>query len=1106
MFDSTVPATLNEVEKPKNAPDGIADPVKPAAAQGESAEQVNDLSTKSGAKKEAKRLAQEAKKAASAAKKAAEDALKAASGAAPKREKKVKVVEVEEEFVNTTPKGEKKDVSGNMPKSAYNPIAVEAAWYEWWEEKGFFQPRYKEGTEQLLPDGRNYTGEVRDEGVFVIPAPPPNVTGSLHTGHALAAALQDTMSRWNRMKGKTVLWVPGFDHAGISTQAVVENRLIKLEGKSRHDYGREKFLEKVWEWKDEYQQKIMTQTKRMGSSSDWNRVAFTMDDNLSRAVREAFVTLHKKGMLYRANRLVNWCCKLTTTLSNLEVDQKELTGRTMLSVPGYDPKEKFEFGAITSFAYEIEDSDERIIVATTRPETMLGDTAIAVHPDDPRYTHLHGKFAKHPFVNRRIPIVCDPITVDMAFGTGAVKITPAHDANDYECGKRHNLEFINLLNDDGTYNENAGPYAGMKRFHVRNAVLKDLEKAGLYIETKDNPMQVPICSKSGDIIEAYLKPQWWVDFKQVAQEAAERTRAGELLIQPKTSEAEWYRWLDNMQDWCISRQLWWGHRCPAWLITYEGAVSDPADDANWAVGRDEEEAREEAEKRANGRKYTLSQDEDVLDTWFSSGLWPFSILGWPNKTPDLEKFYPASVLETGWDILFFWVARMVLMGLTLTGQMPFKEVYCHGLIRDAEGRKMSKSLGNVIDPVDVIQGTPLESLHAQLRMGNLADKEIQRAEEGQKKLFPKGIPQCGTDALRFALCNYTTGGQDINLKINDIEGYRKFCNKLWNATKFCMVKLGMIDIDGQRLEGTFVPNKTGAKTGKESLAERWVLHKLNQATIKINKDLEARRFYPASEQMYSFWLYELCDVFIEATKPLTADDTPAEVKNSALNTIYTCLESGLRLIHPVMPYVSEDLWQRLPRREGESYESIMICPYPQEIAEYNDPQAEKDFDLVDNSIRVARSIFAGYSLPVNGKTPEEKHEIFVQADDATTAAMFQSQVIVMESLIKGCRTVNIVSSGSQVPEGCGSELVAPGVTIHIPVKGKIDAKSEIEKSQKKMTVTQQHKDRAVKSMSIPNYETKIPAEVQRRDQEKLKEIDAELETLRKQIEKFELLA
>ncbi|KAJ2934525.1 hypothetical protein H1R20_g2582, partial [Candolleomyces eurysporus] len=797
-----------------------------------------DPNSKSAAKKEAKRLEKEAKLAAKALKNAAASASGAAAGGKKAKVEKEKKEE-EPAFVDDTPPGQKKDLSKPMA-AGYNPLAVEASWYDWWLAEGFFKP-------QLGPDGKPKTD------TFIIPAPPPNVTGSLHIGHGLTVAIQDTLIRWNRMLGKTTLFVPGFDHAGISTQSVVEKRLYKKEGKTRHDLGREKFLETVMDWKNEYQERITKQLHRLGGSYDWDRVAFTMDEKLSKAVIETFCRLHEDGILYRANRLVNWCVKLNTTLSNLEVDQKQLTGRTLLNVPGYDTKERFEFGVITSFAYPIEGSDEKIVIATTRPETMLGDTAIAVHPDDPRYKHLHGKFAVHPFVDRRIPIILDSIIVDMEFGTGAVKITPAHDPNDYEVGQRHNLDFINILNDDGTLNANAGDiFKGMKRFHARNEVVKLLKERGLFVETKDNPMQIPICSKSGDVIEPLLKPQWWVNCKPLAEEALKRTRAGELLIQPKTSENEWYRWLEGIQDWCISRQLWWGHRCPAYFVNIEGREQDANDDKNWVVGRTYEEALERATKLAAGKPFTLQQDEDVLDTWFSSGLWPFSIMGWPEKTDDIKNFYPSSVLETGWDILFFWVARMVLLGIHLTGEVPFKEVYCHAMIRDAHGRKMSKSLGNVIDPTDVIQGLSLEDLHQKLHEGNLDEKEIAKAKAGQKKDFPKGIPQCGTDALRFALCAYSGGGRDINLEILRVEGYRKFCNKIFNATKFAMLKL----------DESFVPEAVPKPTGNESIVEKWIFHKLNVAATEINQALADRNFMNATNSAYNFWLYELCDVYI----------------------------------------------------------------------------------------------------------------------------------------------------------------------------------------------------------------------------------------------------
>ena len=636
------------------------------------------------------------------------------------------------------------------PKSsAYIPTVVESDWYAWWEHQGFFKPDFKSD------------GNVKDAGYFVVSEPPPNVTGNLHIGHALAEGLQDTLIRWNRMRGLTTLWLHGCDHAGISTQSVVEKMLWNRSRQTRHDLGREKMVQTIWEWKEEYREKINTARRRMGGSFDWPREAFTLSPTFSAAVTETFCSLHEEGLIYRSNRLVNWCTQLRTSLSNLEVDKKELQGRTMLTIPGYE--KKIVFGIITHFQYQIEGSksDERIEVATTRPETMLGDTGIAVNTKDPRYKHLIGKYAMHPFVNRKLRIVAETDDfVDMAFGTGAVKITPAHDANDFEVGKRNNLDFINILNDDGTLNHNTGDFRGMKRFDARYKVVDALKAAGLYVKEEDNAMSVPMCSKSKDVIEPIIKPQWWMRMKGgLADAAINAVREGEIIIRPKKSEADYFRWMENINDWCLSRQLWWGHQVPAYFVILEGEPEDDADGERWVTGRTEEAALEKAKAKFPEKKFTLRRDEDVLDTWFSSGLWPFAALGWPTKTSDLEKLYPNSIVETGWDILFFWVARMIMFGIKIMGQVPFQEVYCHSLIRDSEGRKMSKSLGNVIDPLDVMGGITLEKLQEKLKQGNLDPKEVATATKFQKAAFPQGIPDCGADALRFSLINYTTGGE-----------------------------------------------------------------------------------------------------------------------------------------------------------------------------------------------------------------------------------------------------------------------------------------------------------------------------------------------------------
>ncbi|SPO39937.1 probable VAS1 - valyl-tRNA synthetase [Pseudozyma flocculosa] len=1075
---SSTPAPAAEAQPPKEQPPQQKAPADASAAEDAPLGPDGQPMTKSAQKKAAK-LAEKA------AKQAAKDALKAERGAnqaannaaAPKKEKVKKEVKQEPEWVNNTQPGDKKDLSAPM-ENGYNPQHVEQSWFQWWEKQNFYRPA--EPTESDPYDPAK---------TFVVPAPPPNVTGSLHIGHALTISIQDTLIRWHRMKGFRVLFNPGYDHAGIATQSVVEKRIAKLEGKTRYDYGREAFLEKVFDWKDEYQARIANQMRRLGASYDFTREAFTMDKPRSKAVTEAFCRLHEDGIIYRANRLVNWCVKLNTTLSNLEVDQKQLNGRTLMNVPGYPANERVEFGVIVSFAYQIEGTDERIVVATTRPETMLGDTAVAVHPNDDRYKHLHGKMLVHPFVpGRKVPIVADAIVVDMEFGTGAVKITPAHDPNDYEVGVRHKLEFINILNDDGTLNDNAGEqFKGMKRFHARRAVVDALKERGLYVETKDNPMTVPICSRSGDVIEPIMKPQWWVNCKPLAAAVVERVKAGEMTIVPAQSEREFFRWMDNIQDWCISRQLWWGHRCPAYFVNIEGKQQDRNDASQWVVGRTAEEAQARAEKLAGGAKFTVEQDDDVLDTWFSSGLWPFSIMGWPDKTDDLKHFYPSSLLETGWDILFFWVARMAMLGVYLTGSVPFREVFCHAMVRDAHGRKMSKSLGNVIDPIDVIEGIALEGLQQKLREGNLDEKEIVKAAQGQKKDFPKGIPQCGTDALRFALCAYTSAGRDINLDILRVEGYRKFCNKLWNATKFALMKL----------EGGFQPAADERPTGHESLVEKWILHKLNAAARDVNQQLAERNFMAATTTVYNFWLYELCDVYIEAIKPVTDPSSADErARVSAQNTLYTCLDAGLKLLHPFMPFVTEELWQRLPKRANETAESISLAAYPQAIEQRDDARAEAAFDDVFAAVRAVRGMASDYGLL-------SKVQVYLESSEAARTEVLRSQSDVVMTLVKGCQSVEVTSDASSIPAGCAVSSISPSLNAHLMLRGLVNIDQELGKIEKKLEINRQAIEKTEAPMKRETEWSKTPEEVRKAAEERLAALRAEREAMEAAQKQFE---
>ncbi|OUT20520.1 valine-tRNA ligase, mitochondrial [Pichia kudriavzevii] len=1017
-------------ETPKAAPQDQAVPVQGAPK----------VKTEKELKKEKAKAEKMAK---FLAKKAKQEQL--AQNAAKNKEKKKKVEkEAAPEFVDKTVPGEKKIlVSLEDPSfSAYNPKSVESSWNDWWVKEGFFKPEFTED------------GEIKPEGVFSIPAPPPNVTGALHIGHALTVSIQDALIRYYRMKGKTTLFLPGFDHAGIATQSVVEKTVYANEGKTRHDYGREEFLKKIWEWKEIYHDKIKSQFINLGASYDWSKEAFTMDPTRTAAVNDAFVRLFEDGTIYRDLRLVNWCVKLNTALSNLEVENKTVPGHTMLSVPGYD--EKVEFGVLTHFAYPVVGSDEKLIVATTRPETIFGDTGVAVHPDDARYKHLHGKFVQHPFSDRKIPIITDSEAVDMEFGTGAVKITP-------EAG----LEFINIFTDDGKLNENCGEYAGLKRFDARKVVVQKLEEKGLLVDQEGHEMTLPICSRSGDIIEPYLKPQWWVSQKEMAQAAAEAVKNGDLKIAPQTSENEFYRWMENIQDWCISRQLWWGHRCPVYFVNIEGENRDPNDSKNWVAGRTLEEAQEKANARFAGKKFTLEQDEDVLDTWFSSGLWPFSTLGYPEKTFDFSKFYPMSMLETGWDILFFWVARMVMLGLKLTGQVPFKEVFCHSLVRDAQGRKMSKSLGNVIDPSDVISGITLEKLHAKLTQGNLDPREIEKAKAGQKESYPDGIPQCGTDALRFALCAYTTGGRDINLDILRVAGYRKFCNKIFQATKFALMRLG---------EDYQPPAKEGL-SGKESLVEKWILHKLTKTAEKVNASIEARDFYETTQAIYNFWLYDLCDVYIENSKFLILE---------ARDTLYTCIDGALRMIHPFMPFISEEMWQRLPKRATETSKTIVKAAYPTYRSEYDNADAASAYELVLEITKGARSLLAQYGITKNG-------QVFIESANSKYFEIAESQKDSIVSLIKAVEKVNVVSKPEEIPSGCVLSAVVPEVNVHLLVKGMIDIDAEISKFNKKLEKSKNSLTNLEKIMSSADYESKASDAAKEKNNQSKEKTLAEIE-------------
>lgn len=1028
-----------------------------------------------------KELKKEAEKAAKIAKfeekqkKLAEQKAKAAASEKPAKDVKAKkdptanVVPVD----NTEP-GLKKDIAAEIP-SAYSPSYVESAWYSWWEKEGFFKPEY---IDKLNP-GSNPES-------FTICIPPPNVTGTLHVGHALATTVEDTITRFNRMHGKRTLFNPGCDHAGIATQVVVEKRLKRERGLTRHDLGRDRFNQEVWHWKNEKGDVIYDQFRKLGASVDWDRAVFTMDPKMCRAVTEAFIRMHESGTIYRSNRLVNWSCALRSAISDIEVDKKELTGCTMIAVPGYE--QKIEFGVLNSFAYKIEGSDEEIVVSTTRIETMLGDSGIAVHPDDQRYKHLVGKKCIHPFItSRELPIFADSF-VEMEFGTGAVKITPAHDHNDYEVGIRQNLPFHNCITDDGLISNGCGQFSGMKRFDARNAVIDALKEKGLYRGKEDNPMVVPTCSRSKDVIEPILKPQWYVKCDHMAEKAVSAVANGELQIIPDIHKATWNRWLESSRDWCISRQLWWGHRIPAYFVSFTDKREQPLPEENyWVSARTEQEARLKAAKKFSVTEdmIELKWDEDVLDTWFSSGMWPFAVFGWPDNTKDMDLFFPSAVLETGHDILFFWVARMVFMAQELTGKLPFKEILLHAMIRDAHGRKMSKSLGNVIDPLDVIRGVTLEGLQSQLLSGNLDEKEIAVAKAGQARDYPDGIPECGVDALRFALLAYTSQGRDINLDVLRVQGYRFFCNKIWQAVRFTLNQF----VEKPEQKPTF-----NIDLSKATPTDKWILSKLAKAVKETNEALKVYNFTQATTITYSFWLYDFCDVYIEAIKPVLYGDN-AELRQIAISVLHLCVDTGLRLISPMMPFISEELWQRLPRLADSDYSSpsIIVAQYPltARYEKYQNEKLEAAFEFAKEIVGKVRSLRADYDL-----TARTKITIQILSETTEDQVMLNDLAAVLATLTWS-KSVSILGQSEKDKIEKGSAHIACGgrCQVYINLTGIIDTVKEIEKLGAKLQKNQISVKKISDIQSTTDYEQKVPSGIRARDQEKKVSLEKEIENI-----------
>ncbi|TBU94464.1 valine--tRNA ligase [Phytopseudomonas dryadis] len=936
----------------------------------------------------------------------------------------------------------------------YQPHAIETTLYENWEAKGYFAPQ---------GSGEPYT----------IMIPPPNVTGSLHMGHGFNNAIMDALIRFRRMQGRNTLWQPGTDHAGIATQMVVE-RQLGAQGISRHDIGREKFLDKVWEWKAESGGNITRQIRRLGSSVDWTRERFTMDDGLSEAVKEAFVRLHEDGLIYRGKRLVNWDTKLHTAISDLEVENHDEKGSLWnLRYPLAD-------GARTA------EGADHLIVATTRPETMLGDAAVAVHPDDERYKALIGQYVELPLVGRRIPIVADDYC-DPEFGTGCVKITPAHDFNDYEVGKRHNLPLINIFdkdaavlpgaqifNIDGSVNalldaSLPAEYAGLDRFEARKRIVAAFEALGLLEKIEDHALKVPKGDRSGTIIEPWLTDQWYVSTQPLAEKAIAAVESGEIQFVPKQYENMYFSWMRDIQDWCISRQLWWGHRIPAW---YDQA-------GNVFVGRDEAEVR----ARHNLGDLPLRQDDDVLDTWFSSGLWTFSTLGWPEQTEALKTFHPTDVLVTGFDIIFFWVARMIMLSTHLTGQIPFKTVYVHGLVRDGQGQKMSKSKGNVLDPLDIVDGIDLDSLLAKRTTGLMQPKLAEKIAKQTRAEFPEGIASYGTDALRFTFCSLATTGRDVKFDMGRVEGYRNFCNKLWNAANFVIE-----NTDGQ---------DTGINGEVVDLSpvDRWIISALQRCEQDVTRHLDAFRFDLATQALYEFVWDEYCAWYLELVKPVLWDENaPIERQRGTRRTLVRVLEVILRLAHPFMPFISEEIWQRIKAQAGVSGDTLMLQPWPVANESRIDAAAEGDIEWVKQLMLGVRQIRGEMKISM-----AKRIDIIVANASAEDLRRLDDNAPLLNKLAK-LESVRVLEASEEAP--MSATALVGEMQVLVPMAGLIDKEAELARLDKEIQRLQGEVARVGGKLANPGFVAKAPAEVLDKERAKLAEAEQALGKLLEQREKI----
>ncbi|MBI2113792.1 MAG: valine--tRNA ligase [candidate division NC10 bacterium] len=909
-------------------------------------------------------------------------------------------------------------------KQGYDPRGVEERWYQFWEARGLFR-----------------ADETSAAPPYCIVIPPPNVTGSLHMGHALNNTLQDILIRWHRMLGDNTLWMPGTDHAGIATQNVVE-RQLQQEGLSRDQLGREAFIQRVWRWKDASGGTIIRQLKRLGASCDWARERFTMDPGLSEAVKEVFCQLYEGGLVYRGDYIINWCPRCRTALSDLEVEYQERDGR------------------LWHIRYPLASGNGGVVVATTRPETMLGDTAVAVHPEDQRYARLVGQRVILPLVDREIPVIADSY-VDQAFGTGLVKVTPAHDPKDFECGLRHSLPQIKVIADDGRMNENAGRYRGLDRFACRDRVVKDLQQLGLLTKVEDHRHAVGHCYRCQTVVEPTLSRQWFVRMRPLAEPAMRAVETGRIRIIPSQWERTYYEWMRNIRDWCVSRQIWWGHRIPAWYCDPCGEI---------IVSRTVPAACPRCGKG------DLRQETDVLDTWFSSGLWPFSTLGWPERTQALRVYYPTACLVTGFDILFFWVARMIMLGLRFMGDGPFREVVIHGLIRDEQGEKMSKTRGNVIDPLHVIHGATLDELLAGARAGGAPPAAL----ESLRRQYPEGFPAFGADALRFTLAALASQGSDVKLSVKRIEGYRFFCNKIWNAYRFVAAHLREAE-----------SGETGLGDLALTLPDRWILSRLTEVIQGVTDALRTYRFNDAASILYQFLWHEYCDWYLEIVKNrLAAAEDPASARAGRVLLVHV-LEQSLRLLHPMMPFITEEIWQRLPH----TGESIMLAPWPEADAALSWPDAVETMGTLMEITREVRNIRSSYNIP-----PGKRLALTLRTSSPGQDAALQ---LCQEYLTSLARLARLTWGHDVARPNLAATAVIRGIEVHVPLEDLIDLQEESERLTRELAKVDQALERVTRKLQNEEFLGRAPAAVVSREKATRAELQDARAKLREGLERIE---